>query len=70
MPAAHRFFGLSIVGAVVGGILAMTAPLSSATAEPGCRCDDDGAGTGSYQCNKDQSACIAGTEACVVVCSE
>lgn len=69
MSSARKLFSVSIVGAVVGGLLAAAAPLTAATAESGCKCDDDAAGSSKYQCSKDQSACNAGTEFCVIVCA-
>lgn len=70
MSAAQKFFGLSIVGTLVGGLLALTAPLSAATAEPGCKCAQDGLGTSKYSCSKNQAECIPGVEVCEIKCSE
>lgn len=64
----RKLFGLSIFGAMVGAVFAFTAPPTPLVAAHPCTCNDGG--TGSKKCSGDQTACIPGSEWCVVVCIE
>ncbi len=66
--SARKLVKLLLAGSLTGALLAMTAPPQTAIArtEEGCKCDDGNPGT--YKCNSAQTACIAGSELCVLVC--
>lgn len=68
MSIVRKLLGLSFVGTLVGGLLSVAQPVTVATAEEGCKCDDSG--TGKYKCNSGQTECIAGTQVCDLKCSE
>lgn len=62
----RKLFTLGIAGAMLGAVLAVAAPPTAANASAGCSCNDFE--SGNYQCNMDQSACIAGSEVCQLTC--
>lgn len=68
MSLARKLFSLSVVGTLVGGLLAVAQPLTAATAEEGCKCDDSGAGK--YKCNVGQTECVAGAQICELKCQD
>ncbi len=57
---------LWLVGTTAGALAALAAPVARATADDGCRCDDQD--SGAYQCNAAQTECIKGSEHCFVQC--
>lgn len=57
---------VSILGALMGAVLAIAAPPPRLAAELACKCDDYG--TGAYACNYSQTACVVGHEECHLTC--
>ncbi len=70
MSKPSKLRALIMTGVLAGGLLALVSPPKEVQAEGGggpCSCNDSG--TGSYACNSAQSACIYGTEKCVLTCT-
>lgn len=75
MSTHARTWLLGISGAALGAMLAVAAPVRTASAqgelpgggEQGCTCNDGG--TGNYECAYDQKSCDAGSEACQLKCT-
>lgn len=71
MSASLKLFSLSIVGTLVGGLIALTEPLKAASAEEACTCTLDEDTPSKYGCDaKDKSICVPGNHACEVKCPE
>lgn len=64
---SKRFVVAAVTGMLLGGVLAFVTPAPDLVASRPCRCDDDA--MGNYQCNSSQTQCIAGSEYCVVWCT-
>lgn len=69
MLSMRQWSAIIAMGALFGVVLSMALPPRDAHAAEtvGCRCDDDYAGK--YKCNLTQTACLAGTHACEVICA-
>ena len=62
----RKLFTMGIAGAMLGAVLAVAAPPTAANASASCTCNDWGSGR--YQCNMGQTACLAGREVCQLTC--
>ena len=59
--SAHKFLAFSIVGTLLGGLLALTVPPSALLASEGCSCTQSGSGT--FRC-KGADVCVPGAYKC------
>lgn len=59
---------VAILGLATGALIALASPPKDLEAFEGCKCNDQG--TGSYACNWSQTACVAGSEVCSLVCGD
>ncbi len=66
MSAIRNHLRVMIIGLTVGGLAAVATPQPAESAKT-CKCDDEG--TGEYQCNYEQTQCVAGDEACMLTCA-
>lgn len=64
----ERLIRLTLLGACTGALLAITVPPTRVMAAEGAGCVCNDSGTGAYQCNGGQTACIAGTQKCDLTC--
>lgn len=69
MSPFRQWSTIIALGALSGVLLSSALPPRDLQAAEGaqCRCDDDL--SGKYKCNITQTACLAGSETCAVVCN-
>ncbi len=68
----RKFFTLVIAGTMLGAVFAMAVPPIAVNASPpqagnDCVCNDYNS-QGQYQCDANETACVAGTQGCHLLC--
>lgn len=64
--SVRKLFTFGVVGAVLGGVIALVAPPLGLSASEGCECFETG--SSKYKC-QGADACIPGTFKCEIDCS-